>query len=63
MSNGAKPGWMSTEAWATAVIILTAIVAMLDAFGSDWSIKLASVLAAGLAAAGYAISRGLAKGK
>ncbi|MBN2490850.1 MAG: hypothetical protein JXQ29_08380 [Planctomycetes bacterium] len=56
-----KPGWLSSEWFATAAVIVTMVVAMLDAFGTDWAVKFASILAAGLAAGGYAISRGIAK--
>lgn len=56
-----KPGWTTTEWWGTIVFVLTMVVAALQASDADWALKLASIIAAGLSAAGYAISRGLAK--
>ena len=61
MSNGMKPGWTTSEIWITITFILTMVVAALQASDADWAIKLASMIAAGLSAAGYAISRGMAK--
>ena len=59
--TGTKPGWTTSEAWGTVVFVLAMVVAGLQASDADWALKLASIIAAGLSAAGYAISRGLAK--
>ena len=61
MSDPIRPGWTTTEWWATVTFVLAMVVAGLQASDADWALKLASIIAAALSAAGYAISRGLAK--
>jgi len=61
VTNGTKPGWTTSEAWITVTFVLAMVVAGLQAAEADWALRLASIIAAAMSAAGYAISRGLAK--
>lgn len=55
-----KSGYKTTEFWVTLVtVIVTAIVPLLG--NSELMVQLISAVAAGLAAAGYSISRGMVK--
>lgn len=55
-----KPGIMTTEFWVgVVVLVLCGIGAVWE--GAAWA-KFAAYIGAGLTAAGYALSRGLAKG-
>ena len=56
-----KPGWTTTEFWKSAVFIAVMVIAALQASEADWALKAAAILGAAISAAGYGISRGLAK--
>ena len=57
-----KSGFKTTEFWVTVVTV--AVTAIIPLFGnSDLVTQIIGAIVAGLAAAGYSISRGLAKKK
>lgn len=57
-----KPGFKTTEFWLTLSLIITTAVTQSDLFTKESPIYgLLVAIAAGLAAAGYSISRGLTK--
>lgn len=53
-----KPGYRTTEAWATGAVIAGSVVASIAGNLPDKYAAMASAVAAGL----YAVGRGLAKG-
>ena len=58
-----KPGWQTTEFWVTIAIVILSALASSGVIGSKddpWP-TLLSLIAAGLAGSGYALSRGLTK--
>lgn len=57
-----KPGYLTTEFWSTILIDVFALVAIIYP-GHDFSqhVQQWSLLAAGIAQAGYSLSRGYAK--
>ena len=62
--NGQKPGWLTSEAWITVVVVLWALVAGINALGLAEDhpvVKAAAFVAAALASLGYGISRALVK--
>jgi hypothetical protein len=58
MDTPSKPGWQTTEFWISLVTLVcaTVLVAMGKIDSGVWA------AAAGVSSAGYALSRGLAKG-
>jgi len=57
-----KSGWKTTEFWMTAIFILASSAVSSGIFGeSSTTTKFLSLIAAGIAAAGYSVSRGVAK--
>jgi hypothetical protein len=57
-----KPGYKSTEFWLAALAQVVALFLNAGAFpDTHWAVKLAALVAAGLAAAGYSVARGSAK--
>jgi hypothetical protein len=57
-----KPGYKTTEFWMTALAAAVGLLMTSDLFVADsiWA-KGLGLVAAGLASAGYAVSRGMAK--
>lgn len=57
-----KPGYKTTEFWMAAAAALVGLLMTSDIFTGDsiWA-KGLGLVAAGLASAGYAVSRGMAK--
>lgn len=62
--SGEKPGWMTSEAWITVVVVLGALVAGVGALGLSAehpAVRAAAFVTAALAALGYGVSRALVK--
>ncbi len=58
-----KPGWKTTEFWMTAIFVVASAAASSGVFGGEDSstTKFLGLIAAGIAAAGYSVARGMMK--
>ena len=65
-TNEVKPGWKTTEFWLTSICALGSLLwgaGILNPDGAGTASQVFGFVASALAALGYTVSRGLAKGK